>query len=188
EDLRGVVHAAGVVDDGVIAGLSAQQVERVLRPKVDGAWHLHELTAGLGLDLFVLFSSLAGVLGAGGQANYAAANTFLDGLARSRRARGLPAVSLAWGLWADAAGMGGGLSQTDMDRMARGGVLPLSEADGLALLQRALTRPEPVLVPVRWDLRAVAADPAGVPGKLRGLVRPTRRQVRGGATGAGFWA
>ncbi|MEK8173346.1 SDR family NAD(P)-dependent oxidoreductase [Streptomyces sp. M19] len=97
-----VVHAAGVLDDGVVEALSVEQVERVMRPKVDAAWHLHELTADADLSAFVLFSSVSALIGSPGQGNYAAANATLDALAGLRRAAGLPAAALAWGLWSDA--------------------------------------------------------------------------------------
>ena len=98
--LRGVIHAAGVLDDAVITSLTPDRVDTVLRAKVDAAWNLHELTRDLGLSMFVLCSSIAGTVGAAGQGNYSAANAFLDGLAAHRQAEGLPAVSLAWGMWA----------------------------------------------------------------------------------------
>ncbi|MGY2062152.1 beta-ketoacyl reductase, partial [Nocardia gipuzkoensis] len=97
-DPAGIVHAAAVLDDGTVDALTPQRVSHVLRPKVDGALHLHELTAHRNVSMFVLFSSMAGLAGGPGQANYAAANAFLDGLAIHRRAQGLPAQSLAWGV------------------------------------------------------------------------------------------
>ena len=102
--LTGVIHAAGVLDDGVLTTLTSQHVDTVFGAKVDGALNLHELTRDTTLNMFVLFSSAAGIVGSPGQANYAAANAFLDGLAGQRRADGLAAVSLAWGLWGPPAG------------------------------------------------------------------------------------
>ena len=107
--LTAVIHAAGVLDDATIDSLTAEQVERVLAPKVDAALHLHEATKDMDLSAFVMFSSAAPLLGGAGQGNYAAANAFLDALAQRRRLEGLPAASLAWGLWAKESGMMAGL-------------------------------------------------------------------------------
>ncbi|MFJ6836912.1 type I polyketide synthase [Streptomyces sp. NPDC091209] len=180
-----VVHAAGVLDDGTVEALTAERLDRVLRPKVDAAWHLHELTRELDLSAFVLFSSAAGVFGNAGQANYAAGNTFLDALAQQRRATGLPAVSLAWGLWDDEAGMAATLDERDRDRLSRGSVNALSAADGLALFDAALVPAAgpAVLVPVRLDLPALQAQVGDtVPPLLRGLLRTPVRRRAGGAT------
>ncbi|MBP2329148.1 acyl transferase domain-containing protein/D-arabinose 1-dehydrogenase-like Zn-dependent alcohol dehydrogenase/acyl carrier protein [Kibdelosporangium banguiense] len=168
--LRGIVHAAGVVDDGVVSVLTDERVDTVLRPKVDAAWHLHELTAVLDLTVFVLFSSAAGVLGAAGQASYAAANSFLDGLARHRAGLGLPARSLAWGMWEPRGAISAGMTDQDLARLARSGLSALSAADGVALLDTAMAVDEPVLVPLR-----VAAVAATVPAVLRDVVRATSR-------------
>lgn len=118
-DLTAVFHAAGVLDDAVITGLTPERVDKVLRAKVDGAWNLHELTRHLDVSAFVLFSSMAGIVGAPGQANYAAANAFLDGLAAYRRSRGLAALSVAWGLWEQASAMTEHLGERDRVRMSR---------------------------------------------------------------------
>ena len=168
--LRGVVHTAGVLDDGLLPALDERRLERVLAPKVDGAWHLHELTSDADLDFFVLFSSAAGVLGAAGQANYAAANTFLDALARHRRASGLPGVSLAWGLWDVDGGMAGSLAPAARDRLTRIGAL--SPAEGLALFDAARALPHEVLLPMRLNPPEHGVD---VPALLRDLVRIRRR-------------
>ena len=184
--LTGVVHLAGVLDDGVVTALTPPRLDAVLRPKVDAAWALHELTVDQPLSLFVLFSSIAGVLGNPGQANYAAGNAFLDALAAWRRGQGLPATSLAWGLWGDAAGMGAALGETERRRMSRTGVLPLTTEDGLALLDTALGLDEALVVPARLDLPALAARPGGA-FLVRGLVRgPAAAPARtGGNTAAG---
>ncbi|MFF8659813.1 SDR family NAD(P)-dependent oxidoreductase, partial [Streptomyces huasconensis] len=181
--LRGVVHAAGVLDDGMVTAQTAERLETVLRPKADAAWHLHELTRERDLDLFVLFSSAAGVFGSPGQANYAAANTFLDALARHRRAHGLPAHSLAWGLWADVSAMTGTLSDTDLDRLTRGGLRALSADEGLALFDASLRLSAPVAVPVRLDLRGQADPPA----LLRSLTRPSPRRAAAAAATPPAW-
>ncbi|WP_320781508.1 SDR family NAD(P)-dependent oxidoreductase [Streptomyces sp. CRN 30] len=183
-ELRGVVHAAGVLDDGMVTAQTAERLDTVLRPKADAAWHLHELTRERDLDLFVLFSSAAGVFGSPGQANYAAANTFLDALARHRRASGLPAHSLAWGLWADLSAMTGTLSDTDMGRLSRGGLRALSADEGLALFDAALRLTAPVAVPVRLDLRGQADPPA----LLRSLARSApRRAATAPAAASSAW-
>jgi len=180
--LTAVVHAAGVADDGVVGSLTAARLAAVLRPKVDAAWHLHELTADANLAAFVLFSSAAAALGGAGQANYAAANGFLDALARHRHAVGLPATALSWGLWARATGITGHLREADFQRMARAGMAALDVDEGLALLDAALTRPEPWLLPMRLDTRALRGQGDALPALLRGLVRGPARRAAGGET------
>ncbi|MFI8932614.1 type I polyketide synthase [Streptomyces sp. NPDC053474] len=174
-----VVHTAGVLDDGTIASLTPERIDTVFRPKVDAAWHLHELTADLDLSAFVLFSSAAGVFGGPGQGNYAAANAFLDALAQHRRAQGLPATSLAWGLWETADGMAGSLDDADVRRMARGGVLPLGVPEGLALFDAAGSTGRALVAPVPLDLPVLRrqARTQPVPHLLRGLVRGTARRT-----------
>ncbi|MFD7504301.1 type I polyketide synthase [Streptomyces sp. NPDC059850] len=176
--LTGVVHTAGVVADGVIGSQTPERLASVLRPKVDGAWHLHELTADADLSLFVLFSSLAGTLGGAGQGNYAAANAFLDALAVHRRASGRPAVSLAWGMWARLSGMTGGLGEAELQRLHRAGLGALSDQEGLALFDAASTGEDATLVPMRLDPSGLGGESSGdlLPPLLRDLVQaPTRR-------------
>ncbi|WP_425445796.1 type I polyketide synthase [Umezawaea tangerina] len=176
--LSGVVHAAGVLDDGVLASLTPERVDAVLRPKVDAAWHLHDLTADDDLALFVSFSSAAGVLGSPGQGNYAAANAFLDALTAHRRAHGKPAVSLAWGLWERASGMSGAMGAGGQDRLSRGGFSALTDAEGLSLFDAALATGGDLLLPVRVTLSALRAGDGTVPRLWRGLVRnPVRRKA-----------
>ena len=172
--LTAVVHTAGVVDDGVLLALTPERMDAVLRPKVDAAWNLHSLTSSLDLAAFVLYSSAGGTLGAAGQANYSAANVFLDALAHHRAALGQRAVSLAWGLWSEG-GMSGELADTDLIRMARSGVFGLSFDDGLELFDATFGTSEPSLVPVRLDMSGLRADAHSVPAMLRGLVRSRRR-------------
>ncbi|WP_438024961.1 SDR family NAD(P)-dependent oxidoreductase [Sorangium sp. So ce233] len=185
--LTAVVHTAAVLDDGIVAGLSAEQLARVLRPKVDGAWQLYEATRDAPLAAFMLFSSVAGTLGSSGQANYAAANAFLDGLAAELRARGVPAMSLAWGFWEQGGiGMTAHLGAADLARLKRQGIVPMAVAHGLRLLDRALERPDAALVPASLDVALIqraASDHRQVPPMLRGLVRVAPRQAAGAANG-----
>ncbi|MGK5440320.1 type I polyketide synthase [Micromonospora sp. URMC 105] len=185
--LRIVVHAAGVADNGVAASLTPERLAVTLAPKVDGAWHLHELTREADLTAFVLFSSAGGLVLAAGQAGYAAANVFLDALAEHRAAQGLPATSLAYGLWGTDAGLGAALSDADLERMARQGFPALTEADGLAAFDAALRDRPVTLAPLRIDPAAVRTD-AGIPALLRALVRAPRRLRRATDTATGATA
>lgn len=175
--LTAVIHAAGVLDDAVFAAQTTDHLDAVLRPKIDAAWNLHELTVSADLTAFVMFSSAAGILGSAGQANYAAANTFLDGLAQHRRQQGLPGVSMAWGWWAQATGMTGHLDQRDRARMISGGFVPMSSADGLALFDAALLQPRSLVIPAQLNLAAIRSRSAvaGLPDVFRGLIRAARR-------------
>ncbi|MHA7651631.1 type I polyketide synthase [Mycobacterium sp. ML4] len=176
--LSAVIHAAGVLDDAVVASLTPDRMDAVLRAKVDAAWNLHELTRDLNVSAFVMFSSMAGLVGSSGQANYSAANCFLDGLAAHRRAHGLPAMSLGWGLWDQASAMTGGLDDADRARLGREGVLALSSQEALELFDTALIVDEPFLAPARIDLSALRAHAVAVPPMFRDLVNaPGRRRV-----------
>ncbi|GHJ05576.1 SDR family NAD(P)-dependent oxidoreductase [Streptomyces olivaceus] len=155
--VTGVVHTAGVLEDGVLGSLSTDRLDRVLAPKTDAAWHLHELTRELDLSFFVVFSSLAGLLGSGGQANYAAGNAFLDALVRHRREQGLPAASMAWGAWTTEVGLVGTLSSSDVRRIERSALPPFSVAQGLDLFDRALRSSRLVLGLARLNVRALRA-------------------------------
>ncbi|WP_328301310.1 SDR family NAD(P)-dependent oxidoreductase [Streptomyces sp. NBC_00435] len=178
--LTAVIHTAGVLDDSTITALTADRIDTVMAVKADAARHLHELTADRGLSAFVLFSSISGLLGTAGQANYAAANTYLDALAAHRRALGLAGTSLAWGLWQE--GMGQGLDEADINRWTRSGVAPLTAAQGLGLFDRAMAGDAALPVPaVLRPSRLSGADP--VPAVLRSLVR--RRAKPAGTRPAG---
>jgi hypothetical protein len=177
--LNGVVHVAGVLDDGTLPSLTPERLDAVLRPKVDAALNLHELTEGLDLSAFVLFSSAAGVFGTPGQGNYAAANSALDALARLRREQGLPGLSLAWGVWAGD-GMASALTGADARRVQRMGIEPLPVERGLDLFDAAGAADDAALVPV--GLNAALGDE--LPPLLRGLVRGTARRTAAGADAA----
>ncbi len=176
--LSGVVHAAGVLDDAMVTSLTPERVDPVLRAKIDAAWNLHELTRDLDVSAFVMFSSMAGLVGSSGQANYAAGNSFLDGLAAHRRAHGLPAISLGWGLWDQASAMTGGLDAADLARLGRDGILALSSDEAMELFDTALIVDEPFMAPARIDLAALRAHSAAVPPMFTDLINaPARRQV-----------
>ncbi|WP_423202408.1 type I polyketide synthase [Mycobacterium decipiens] len=183
--LTGVIHAAGVLDDAVITSLTPQRVDTVLRAKVDAAWNLHELTRDLGVSAFVLFSSIAGTVGAPGQGNYAAANAFLDALAFQRRADGLTATSLAWGLWEQSSTMTGHLSSRDVARMNRTGMVALTAEQAIEMFDAALVADHPAVVAARFDRHALhnPSFNAGLPPLFNELIgSPRRRAVEAGST------
>ncbi|MFI5685175.1 SDR family NAD(P)-dependent oxidoreductase [Streptomyces sp. NPDC051636] len=169
--LRGVVHCAGVLDDGVVTELTPERLTRVLRPKVDGAAHLHRLTSGTPLDLFLLVSSAAGVVGNAGQGNYAAANVFLDQLAHHRRASGLPGLSVSFGAWA---GEGLAAAHADLDRMARRGQRALTPEQGRDLVELSLRQGAPHLVAWALDLPRLRENPAAEAALWRSLLPAPR--------------
>jgi acyl carrier protein len=149
--LRGIVHAAGVLDDGILFKQSWERFVRVMAPKVAGAWNLHELTRGRPLDFFVMFSSAAALLGSPGQSNYAAANAFLDVLAHHRRSLGLPALTIGWGPWSQV-GMAADLAKRSGRQWIPQGVTALDPADGLRVLGRLMkeSRAQVGVLPVVW--------------------------------------
>ncbi|MFI7221138.1 type I polyketide synthase [Micromonospora maritima] len=174
QDLTAVYHCAGAIADATVTGLDDDALDRVMRPKVDAAWALHEATADHDLTAFVLFSSVAATLGSPGQGNYAAANAFLDALATHRRAHGLPAASLAWGLWATTSAMTAHLDDGEHRRAIRAGSAPLTDTEGLALLDAAARHGGAHVVLMKVP---TTPDPARVPALLRDLIRPARRRA-----------
>ncbi|WSC96618.1 SDR family NAD(P)-dependent oxidoreductase [Streptomyces sp. NBC_01754] len=184
--LTGVVHAAGVLDDGIFTALTEERLNTVLRAKATAAANLDELTRNTDLSMFVLYSSASATFGTPGQANYSAANAFLDALATRRRAQGLPGLSLAWGMWAQTSTMTSTLAQTDRARAASAGAA-LSTEQGLALFDTALTHPTAHLVPINLDLTALrATDTTGIPALLRGLVTGRIRRTATQTSTAGL--
>jgi NADP-dependent 3-hydroxy acid dehydrogenase YdfG len=184
--LCAVVHTAVALDDGVIESLSAEQLERALAAKVDGALHLHELTEPLGLSAFVLFSSIAGTIPGPGQGSYAAGNAFLDALAQHRRARGLPATSIVWGLWAQEEGVSVGLGRSANLRIGRAGILAMSERDGLRQFDLALGAEEALAIATRLDASALRAraTTGALPPILSGLVSAPAGRARDATAGS----
>jgi thioesterase domain-containing protein/NAD(P)-dependent dehydrogenase (short-subunit alcohol dehydrogenase family)/acyl carrier protein len=182
-DLTGVVHAAGLAHNGLVGALSSEQLHAVLQPKADAAWYLHELTKDKDLAAFVLFSSAGGLVLAAGQGNYAAANVFLDALAAQRRFDGLPATSMAFGLWGVDTGLSQYLTEADLQRMNRNGMPALSAEQGLALFDAALACGEAHVVPLRIDLPALRAMQDEIPALLRGFAPRIQRRSAGRSEG-----
>ncbi|MEU9201097.1 type I polyketide synthase [Streptomyces sp. NPDC048332] len=181
--LTAVFHLAGVLDDGLVEGFTAERLHRVMAPKVQGARLLDELTERLDLSAFVLFSSAAGTLGTAGQSGYAAANATLDALAANRRKRGLPGLSLAFGLWEQAGvGMTAHLGKAELGRLRRQGIGALNLTEGLNALDAALARPEAQLMPVHLELASLrhALGDAQAPPLLRDMLQRTTGGRRAG--------
>jgi acyl transferase domain-containing protein/acyl carrier protein len=174
--LRGVIHAAGVLDDGMLTDLDWSRFQKVLAPKVRGAWLLHELTRRHRLDFLVLFSSTSAVLGSPGQGNYAAANAFLDALAQYRQTHGAVALSVNWGAWSEV-GMAARLQGRDQSRIADRGVGVISPELGLRTLGRLLNQPAAnvVVLPVRWQA-FLEAIPGAPPPMLRVMAKTAVRR------------
>ncbi|MFI6458758.1 SDR family NAD(P)-dependent oxidoreductase [Streptosporangium amethystogenes] len=182
--LTAVVHAAGVLADATVPGLTPHHLRRVLRPKVDAVWNLHQQTRHLNLAGFVLFSSLSGTIGSPGQGNYAAANAYLDALAHHRRHLGLPVTSLAWGYWQPATGMTSHLGGSDKSRLARFGFTPITAEHGMKLYDAALATGLPALAPAPLDLRALTAQSrTGTLPRILTSLSATSARRRAGDTG-----
>lgn len=178
--LSAVIHAAGMLDDAVISSLTPERMDAVLRDKVDAAWNLNELTRNLDVSAFVMFSSMAGLVGSSGQGNYAATNSFLDGLAVHRRAQGLPAMSLGWDLWDPANAMTGELGVADRARFGRDGIVAMSSDQELELMDTALIVDQPFLLSAYIDFAALRAKFDGgtlAPMFVDLISVPNRRQV-----------
>ncbi|MFF1309178.1 SDR family NAD(P)-dependent oxidoreductase, partial [Streptomyces sp. NPDC058307] len=185
--LTAVVHAAGVLDDATVESLTPQRIATVLVAKAHAAWNLHELTEGMGLAGFVLYSSAAAILGSPGQGSYAAANAFLDALAAHRRDQGLAGQSLAWGVWAERSTITAHLDDADMSRLARGGIQPITTAQGLALFDGAVRLTTPLLVPARLELAGFSRT-GQLPALLSELAVGTGKRPTAAATAEGLAA
>lgn len=166
--LAGIVHAAGLLDDGMIADLDLARLDRIMAPKVAGAWHLHAATQHLDLDFFALFSSVAAIIGNLGQGGYAAANAFMDGLAVHRRRRGLAATSINWGPWAES----GMAAELETDRFAAQGIRPLAPVQALKTMGRLLAEQpvQAVVAMIDWAAYGKSHELDGTTGLFAGLV------------------
>ncbi|WNF00985.1 tacrolimus type I polyketide synthase FkbA [Streptomyces luomodiensis] len=182
QPLTAVFHTAGTLDDALLDNLTPDRIDTVLKPKADAAWHLHRLTRDTDLAAFVVYSAVAGLMGSPGQGNYVAANAFLDALAEHRRTQGLPAQSLAWGMWADVSALTAKLTDADRQRIRRSGFPPLSAADGMRLFDAATRTPEPVVVATTVDLTQLDGPVAPL---LRGLAAHRAGPARTVARNAG---
>jgi NAD(P)-dependent dehydrogenase (short-subunit alcohol dehydrogenase family) len=183
--LTAVLHLAGVLDDGLVETQTAERLAAVLRPKADAAWLLHQRTKDLDLAAFLCFSSAAAIFGSPGQSGYSAANAYLDALALHRRANGLPAQSLAWGLWDLPVGMAAGLDPGALRRMRRAGLPPLTPQRGLELLDAAIASTAPLLVLAEVDTARMAAQTGwAVPAPLREIA-PRRAEPAAAESGDG---
>ncbi|MFJ8495963.1 SDR family NAD(P)-dependent oxidoreductase, partial [Streptomyces sp. NPDC094038] len=182
--LTAVIHAAGVLDDGVVEAMTPQRLDTTLAPKLDAAWHLHELTSQEDLAAFVVFSSVSGILGSAGQGNYAAANAGLDALIGMRRTMGQPGLSLAWGLWQQT-GMAAHLGRADVKRLAGAGFREITATEGVAMFDRALGSMVPLVVAMPLNLRIVQQQ-RQVPHLLRGLIRDVRHDAAAGDGSGGL--
>jgi thioester reductase-like protein len=171
--LRGLIHAAGVLDDGILLQQTWERFTRVMQPKIQGTFNLHRLTQTLPLDFFVTFSSAAALLGSPGQGNYAVANAFMDALAHDRRSLGLPGLSINWGPWRDG-GMAANLNSRDRDRFAAQGISPIAPEQGLQVLERALAQnlTQVGVLPFDWSIFGQQFSAGRIPPLLSALLDP----------------
>lgn len=177
--LRGVIHAAGALDNGVLSTLTPQRCATVFAPKVNGTWRLHQLTQDMDLDLFMVFSSISGIMGMPGHGNYAAANTFLDALTHLRRSQGLPATSVAYGTW-DGEGMAARIIGPTLARLTELGLDMLAPDKGLQLFEEAVRSGRTLTVAAALDLKRLQThytDRGNVPPLFRSLLEQTPKQV-----------
>ncbi|KAF5022960.1 hypothetical protein F66182_4985 [Fusarium sp. NRRL 66182] len=179
--LRGVFHAAGVVDSGTLSSLTPQKCATTFVPKIDGLWNLHQVTEDQDLDVFVMFSSISGILGLPGLGNYAAANSFMDALAHLRRAQGLPATSIAYGTWAGD-GMASTLVSTTRTHLSQLGLGLLAPDTGLELLEETVRQGRTLTIAADLDLERLGAyyqEQGGVPPFLCSLLGPAEVEEQG---------